>query len=381
MTNHTIPAAALALAATLTTNAAAQTDPANFDFVYNIGNVTPGSIFDITNADIPGTLTNAAQIGDDDGNGIPIGAFVTPAFLSGDILNSNTQLNLFNGGTIFPRFNAGPTDGTGSNTEVNITGGSVGFGFQANAGSTVNISGGTVADVFAANANSTVNISGGAVGAGLAAFDNSTVNISGGTIGLNTAANSGSTINISGGTVGRFLDANSGSTVNISAGSVGDFSDANFGSTVNISGGTVGSRFDALGGTVNISGGTIGDSFQAASASTVNISGGSIGDAFSAFAGSTTNLVGTSFFINGTELTNLSPGQPVTIDIRNVALTGTLADGAPFDFFLTDSFTGLTEFFDTNATLTVALVPAPGSAGALALLGLLASRRRRERDQ
>ncbi|MEM7626136.1 MAG: PEP-CTERM sorting domain-containing protein [Planctomycetota bacterium] len=502
-----------------TNPAAAQSDPAGFDFVFNIGNVPPGSIFEITDADIPGTLTTGTQVGD--GNFTEGEVFITPTSLGGDTLNSNSQFNLFDGGDILLSFSAGPTDGTGSNIEVNISGGSVGDFFDANAGSEVNISGGSVGFVFEAKSGSTVNISGGTVGGSSDAESGSTVNISGGTVGSFFDAESGSAVNLSGGTVGIGFDAESGSTVNLSGGefrlngspisdlsggfgfgtgnndlftglltdgsvfifageasdsffpgstnlttdavapsanpgvlasgtftqglregesltvtgtgtlganfavvdgtlnieggsvgngleivsgeinlsggTVGNFSNAFTGSTVNISGGTVGDSFEAFSGstvnisggiiefgfdaesgsTVNISGGTIGDNFGASSGSTVNLSGGTVGDGFLAFSGSTVNLFGTSFVLDGAELTDLTLGEAFTITGRGVTLSGFLADGSAFEFELNIGFAFDQDLFAPDATLTITLVPEPTSILLLGLGGLLTARRRR----
>lgn len=380
------------LVAGLTGTASAQSDPARFDFVYNIGAVPTGSMFDITGADIPGTLTTGTQVGD--GNPIFGENVITPAFLGGDTLGLNSQLNLFDGGEILFSFDAGPSNQLGSNIEVNIVGGTVGDSFNAFSGSTVNISGGSVGDFFDAFSGSLINvtggiigdlfsaasgsritISGGSVGTDFGAFSGSTVNIAGGSVGEFFEANSGSTINISGGSVGELFEANSGSTVNISDGFVGDFFEANSGSTVNISGGSVGSLFGARNGSmVNISGGPVGNFFEADFGSTVNLSGGSLGEPFNALDGSTASLLGTSFLLDGLEVTGLEFGEAFTIDARDVLLTGFLVDGSTFDFDLSGFGS---DFFDAGATLTVTLVPTPGAVGVLAMSGLLTARRRR----
>lgn len=312
MNHSSTAAAAIALAAGLAGTAAAQSDPSTFGTVFNIGTVPPGSIFDV-----PGAVTGTS-VGD--GDVFTRAGLLTPTFLGGETLGSDSQLNLFDGGEILAFFEAGLLDTTGSNIEVNILGGSVGSRFAALSGSTVNISGGTV-------------------GFGFRNF-------------------SGSTVNISGGTFGDTFDANGG-TVNISGGTVGDGFDANPGSTVNISGGSVGGAFEAFSG------------------STVNISGGTVGGGFDANSGSTVNLFGTSFILDGVELTNLVLGEAFTITDRNVTLTGVLADGSVFDFDLFDSFVFPEDYFDTNASLTVTLVPTPGATGVLSLGCLLAMRRRR----
>ena len=114
---------------------------------------------------------------------------------------------------------------------------------------------------------------GGTVGASFNAGRGSTVNVTGGEVGYNFEA-VGAQVNISGGTVGNSFDAMDGSIVNISGGRVGSHFDAIGGSTVNISGGLVSFAFDAFdGSTVNLSGGRIGGYFKAREGSTVNIFG------------------------------------------------------------------------------------------------------------
>ena len=301
-------------------------------------------------------------------------------------ISSDTQLNVSDGGSIMFFFEAGAEDVPSTNVEVNISGGTVGIGFDANSGSTINISGGTVGDIDA-NSGSTVNISGGVVDRFFDAESGSTVNISGGTVGRNFNAFDGSTVNISGGAVGAFFDAFSGSTVNISGGEVGPGFDAESGSTVNISGGTVGFDFDAnSGSTVNISGGTVGFSFAANSGSTVNISGGTFGVDFEAESGSTVNIFATDFFLNDTSIDTLTVGETIAIFDRgeDVVLSGVFADGTLFDFDLIPNlslFYSL-DFFDPSSTLTitrVAAIPEPGCGLTLATMSLVLLVRRRRR--
>jgi hypothetical protein len=215
-------AAMLVIAAGSAAPALAQSDPALFDFVYNIGTVPPGSMFDITDADIPGVLTLATEVGD--GNGTPEEAFLSPILLDGDTLGSGSQLNLFDGGDINRAFSAGSIDGLSSNVEINIFGGSVERNFNA-------------------NPNGTVNLFGGSIDFGLKVIGG-TVNIFGGNI------NSG------GPASGRF--------------------EARSGSTINVSGGSIGSRFEVHNSTVNISGGTVGRDFRVFSGGIVNVSGGAV---------------------------------------------------------------------------------------------------------
>jgi len=134
-------------------------------------------------------------------------------------------------------------------------GGLLGENFNAGWGSTVQINAGQVGNNFEA-VGAHVTVSGGTVGAGFDAFAGSTVTISGGSVGGAFLAESGSTVNISGGTVGDFFRAENDSTINISGGSVGDhFTSGSTstvaGSIVNISGGSIGDYFRVFAGSVN----------------------------------------------------------------------------------------------------------------------------------
>jgi len=273
-------------------------------------------------------------------------------------IGSNTQLNLSDGGEIGFGFAAGAFDGTNTNVEVNIIGGSVGDHFDAFSDSVVNISGGSVGDIFQAVFDSEVNISGGSVGQIFQAFDGSVVNISGGSVGAIFDAFDGSVVNISGGEVGTRFEAFEGSVVNISGGAVGDRFDALSGSVVNISGGVVDGYFQAIGDSVvNISGGVVGDEFDACSGSVVNISGGSIGDDFVASNSSTVSLFGTQFVLDALDITaSLTLNVPLTIIDRDVTLSGLLANGSPFSFDLNSTVAASADYFDPGATLTVTLI-------------------------
>jgi len=102
--------------------------------------------------------------------------------------------------------------------------------------------------------NSTLNIDGGELGLSARAVG-SEVNVSGGTLGGGFDAFVGSQVNVTGGEVGNTFDAFAGSEINISGGQVGDAFEAFSGSVVNISGGTFGFRFTALSGSeVNLFG-------------------------------------------------------------------------------------------------------------------------------
>lgn len=397
-----ITAAALCgLGSGLVPTASAQSNPNSFGTVYNIGDSGQwsGSMFDVPGAVAsdfigfsPSLLLNHELVG-----------FVAPTMLARDVLGSNSQLNVFGGsfpfgfpGAVERNFSAGTSNGSESNIEVNFFLGSlINSGFKANSGSTVNVFGGDIRENFIAN-GATVNVRGGVVGNNFTAYAG-VVNLHDGTIGQNLQARGSSIVNMRGSIIGSGASVHSGSTVNISAGWIGGSLSVN-GGTVNISGGFLSSGAEVFGGTVNLTGGeflgtelkswsgstinisagTSGPRISAESGSTVNITGGSITSGFGALAGSTVNLFGSSFFLNGVRLTNLSFTEAFTITDRNVQLTGTLADGSPFAFMLNSSRSSFNEpIFETGATLTLTLVPTPGSVLLFAAASMFAARRRR----
>ncbi len=274
------------------------------------------------------------------------------------------QLNLSDGGVIGINFIIGSYFGTEFGTEVNITGGTVGRFVRVFSNATVNISGGDIGMWFN---------SGKPDGTGF----NTRVNISGGSFGEDFEMHAGSTTNISGGDFLGFVLALNGSEVNLSGGTFHDVFEARLGSTVNISDAFEVQQFFARGAsTVNVTGGNVVGNFLANRDSTVNISGGSFGGTFKVQATGAVNLTGSSFILDGVDLTpGLTPGVPVTITAREVALEGTFADHTPFNFDLNPFGQVVTpHFFSPLATLTISLVPEPGAlvllgAGALAVLG------------
>src|SRR5262245_49886202 len=89
---------------------------------------------------------------------------VPPNIGDNQAIGSNTQVNM-TGGSIGLNFDAGNSDGTSSNIEVNISAGNVGNNFDAYKGSVANISGGVIGSSLRAFDGSVVNVSGGYVGA------------------------------------------------------------------------------------------------------------------------------------------------------------------------------------------------------------------------
>ena len=227
-------------------------------------------------------------------------------------IGSDTQLNLSANGVLEANFNAGLQDGTSTNIEVNISGGTVSSDFVANAGSTVNISDGEIGSrMMVSGAN--VVMSGGRIGNYFRPDLAATVTIDGGSIG-HSALLHDTTMTMNAGSIGGNLDLYNFSVFNVHGGSVGDYFDADFGSTVTITGGAFGYRPE----------------FQSGSAGT--ISGGRFGQDFNVFAGSTVEFIGDEFLMDGQPVVGLeNPGDTVTLSSLET-LTGTLEDGAVFVF-------------------------------------------------
>ena len=261
--------------------------------------------------------------------------------LGSALLTSRASAQVFNSGPSDPALfstvinlppdpNISDFEGIADGTQLNVAdGGSVGVDFHAGFGSEVNISGGAVGGGFQAS-GSEVNISGGSVEGIIFASSSSKVNVSGGSL-ESILASSGSAVNFSGGTAGTVF-ATSETVANISGGTV-DFLNPVSSSTVNISGGEVLSGVG--GGTMNISGGTV-----------ENIRPLLFVDGFNV------NLFGTEFSLNGTPLTSLVPNQAFVVSLSDAeGLTGTLNDGTAFAF---NEFAGR-DFFRSDSTVTVTL--------------------------
>jgi len=224
-------------------------------------------------------------------------------------IGSDTQLNLFDGGTLTSYFVAGALDGSKTNVELNIHGGEVGEQLLALPGATVNVHGGLVLRGFEAY-QSTVNVYGGRI------------------VHQFNAVNS--TVNIHGGTIDPFFNIRGTTQLNISGGSIGPDFVARTGTTVNISGGTLASWGTEPGTAVDITGGNIGLSNIDGA---VAIRGGTFGS-FGANRDSQIEIFGGEFRLNGVPISGLAtPGNsiPFNLALRDT-LSGTLADGTPFAF-------------------------------------------------
>ncbi len=237
-------------------------------------------------------------------------------------LADNTQLNVLTGGV------TGLFLSTGTIDPVN-------FAFLPAENVEINVLGGTVADAASFNGDVTINLESGTM-AGFDADNGVTVNMSGGVIG---------TANFC--TIGGYGEP---SVFNLSGGSLGGFFDVNPGATLNISGGTFGPKLEVFGNTPEFD-----------------------------FTGTaqhpgTVNFIGSDFAIDGEPITGLVPDAPFTVIERGgELLTGTLADGEPFEFDLNGTNPGgLADVLYTNAILTVTLVEAsaPDAPPTLEILGI-----------
>ena len=290
-------------------------------------------------------------------------------------IDSDVQLNLLSGGSIGESFNAGSDDGSSTNVELNVFGGTVGPSLTANAGSTVNVFGGVLGSdnfqlngAFFASAGSTVNVFDGRFLGEVFVENGSVVQVSGGTFegDFTTSAD----IEVSGGIFedSFFL----GSQQNFSLGQVPSEVENLFGLT-SITGGEFNTILLFTERSVDISGGeyrSLGTGRQGS----VTISGGTLGDTHSIL--SELNLVGTDFFIDGEPLL-IEAGESLVIDDRGVELTGQLADGSLFSLSPIEGRFGVniagTDSFFEDAVLRVSRVsaipePSPGLLLILAMV-------------
>jgi hypothetical protein len=265
----------------------------------------------------------------------------TPVASFANIL-ADTQLNVFNGGTVGDGVNLAVGAGAG-NVELNVYGGSVGQELLLGSLAKVNVFGGSIGRRIGTSNGTVVNISGGSIADGFGA--RGAVNMTGGSIGDTFTAFSGSLINISGGTIGQTFTTNavfSPAIVNISGGSIGSFT-ANPISKVNISGGELRGIFNIF------------------ADSEANISGGTFTNNFHAFERSAVNFIGTQFSLNGVPITGMPLGQKHIVGDREATLSGILADGSPFSFYLSTVFppSDVELYFSTTATISVTEIPEP----------------------
>lgn len=306
----------------------------------------------------------------------------TASLLGPSGLRAGQSLTLLAGGELGE--NVAVVDAT-----LEVAGGTLGDGLEI-VGSEVNISGGEVGNFLTAYAGSRVSLSGGSVGNGVFARDPARIIIGG------ITALAGSVVDISGGTVLGGFDASSGSEVTVSGGSIdgnltsrgvlnigGGEIEAVFasgsGSQVLVEGGTITDGLSVLrGSTAEIRGGLLGGGFVVEADGRIDLRGGTLANQVRADAGSVVNVFGTEFFLGGERLDDLTAGEAFTVTQRDVTLEGRLADGSLFAIDL-DSLAPFSREpgVADAATLTVTLVPEPGSAALLGLASLAFGLRRR----
>ena len=123
----------------------------------------------------------------------------------------------------------------------------------------------------------TVNlVTGGHIERMMYAYDNSQVSISGGSIGLDLTAAGSSQVDMFSGSIGRNLWAYDNSCISIFGGSIGNGVLLPGSGQIDIYGGTIGGPLQGGYGQVNIYGGSIGNSVTAAGSMQLNIFDGSI---------------------------------------------------------------------------------------------------------
>lgn len=292
-------------------------------------------------------------------------------------IESSTRLTLNSGGELPPFFDAGAADGSSTNVQVNLAGGSVGLGFDAHAGSAVNLNGGLVGDIFRALDGSALRVRGGEfrldgvpieglVNIGqtrTAGFSDGTTlsgtladgtpfafstldgdSFAGGTLTLEVVALPAvttGTISLPGDAVP--LGVRGGQSLVVGSGAVvHDHFAAGAGSTVTVDGGVVGTNFEAVGATVRIESGAVGDRFDAQVGSRVTVTGGSVGTLLDAYADSRVTIdggyVGSSFDAFAGSTVSIAGG---TVDDRFNAYNGSVVNilgGTVFGSF--EAFSG-----------------------------------------
>ncbi|QDT74552.1 cupredoxin domain-containing protein [Lacipirellula limnantheis] len=161
-----------------------------------------------------------------------------------------------------------------------------------------------------------------------------------------------------GGTV-EFLRGMEGSEINVHGGRVGtigsgslqDTVQVNRGGVMNLFGGTLGD-VSRIGGTFNLAGGTLGRFFSVDRGGVLNVSGGSFGQSLYIDSGAELNFLGTEFKLDGEPIPRLQQGVRFVLGDRGRTLSGVLADGSPFERFLSPTISA-------GAKVTLTLVPEP----------------------
>lgn len=164
-------------------------------------------------------------------------------------------------------------------------------------------------------------------------------------------------INITGGTAETIRSAFS--TIFVSGGST-DAIRGYQGTSVTMVAGDVAWNLVAPGCSFDICGGSVSQLLFVTPGGTAEISGGEFPGIVTLQSNGAINLSGTEFSVDGRPIDGLVKDVPMLITQRDVQLSGTLADGSSFKFFLapaqiTDPFPMFNSSFDPNAALTVTL--------------------------
>jgi len=197
------------------------------------------------------------------------------------------------------------------------------------------------------------------------AYDNSQVSISGGSIGKDLTAAGSSQVDMFSGSIGRDLWAYHNSCIRIFSGSIGNGVLLPGSGQIDIYGGSIGGPLQGGYGQVNIYGGSIGNSAAATGSMQLNIFGGLIMGGLAAQNTGQVSISGGSisgnlWAYNNSQITITGSGfnYPYGIVTGSGLLTGVLANG---DFMNT--------YFNTYNDARIVLVPVPGAV-LLGLLGL-----------
>lgn len=329
------------------------------------------------------------------------GVFNVPPDFAPRSVSDLQQLNLGEGGILRALFRAS------LGSEVNVSGGTVGFGFSASSGSEVNISGGTVENQFDAYPGSEVNISGGTIRDFFIAFSRSDVNIGGGTFGDVFRASSGSEVELVGGefrlngslyqntniTLGTgdvftgtladgstfIFSSQAGDTLNgvtltapplsllpadptlivVTAPVTGGPSGLRTGQHLTLQAdGVLGKNFAVVDAVLSIVGGELGEDAEVAGG-IVNISGGTIGHSFDAYSGSEVNIsggtVGSFFDANSGSEVNITGGTFGTFFLADSGSVVNISGGTFGDRFNARSESEV-NLFGTDFTLDGILI-------------------------
>lgn len=269
-------------------------------------------------------------------------------------IDSNTQLNLSDGGLLPSGFVSGRSDGSSSNIEINVSGGTwpTTASIFANAGTTLNIIDGSAGYVHLRN-NAVLNFDGGQLN-GLGALEDAVINMRGGTInGIVGLGNS----------CGPFVVENPCGNDNIP--------------TLNLFEGTLLSgsaflEFNASESITNVYGGVLGPRFRSNAGAEINMYGGILGEDVFFGQRSRLNLYGDDFAIDGINVDETLPlNTPLQIKTQGPSstLTGVLADGSAISIDISIG----RGIVDQMASLSIVRVPTIGAVpepGTFGLLGI-----------